>query len=119
MNISTEPWIPVVRADGRPDTVSLCAAFTRGEDIRDLVVRPHERIALMRLLICVAQAALDGPADHDDWKACRSKITPAAVDYLERWRNAFELFGDGPRFLQVPGLKKSIGKVEEVYRQRG
>ncbi len=103
MNISTEPWIPIVRADGQPGTVSLCEAFERGENIRDLAVRPHERIAVMRLLICIAQAALDGPADSDDWKECRSKITPAARDYLKRWHKAFELLGDGPRFLQARG----------------
>ena len=110
MNTSTEPWIPIVWGDGQPGAVSLCEAFQRGEDIRDLAVRPHERIALMRLLICIAQAALDGPADQDDWKTCRPKIAPAALDYLKRWRSAFELFGIGPRFLQVPGLEKSAGE---------
>jgi len=110
MNTSTEPWIPIVWGDGQPGTASLCEAFGRGEDIRDLAVRPHERIALMRLLICVAQAALDGPADHDDWKTSRPKIAPAALEYLKRWHDAFELFGERQRFLQVPGLKKPAGK---------
>jgi CRISPR system Cascade subunit CasA len=87
--------------------------FARGEDIRDLAVRPHERIGLMRFLICIAQAALDGPTDHDDWKACRSKITPAVRDYLKRWQKAFELFGDGQRFLQVEGLKKPRNKKDD------
>lgn len=113
MNISTEPWIPILWADGRSGTVSLCDAFERGEEIRDLAVRPHERIALMRLLLCVAQAALDGPADKDDWRACRSKIAPAALNYLKRWHNSFELFGNGPRFLQVEGLKKVAGKDDD------
>jgi len=78
MNLSTEAWIPVVWNNGQPGTVSLCEAFERGAEIRDLAVRPHERIALMRLLICIAQAALDGPADYDDWKDCRPKIAPAS-----------------------------------------
>src|SRR5919109_1041201 len=110
MNLTTDRWIPIVWADGQPGTVSLWDAFARAEDIRDLAVRPHERIAVMRLLICIAQAALDGPTDHDDWKACRAKITPAAVDYLKRWQKAFELLGDGHRFLQVDGLKKPDNK---------
>ncbi|MGA2440204.1 MAG: type I-E CRISPR-associated protein Cse1/CasA [Tepidisphaeraceae bacterium] len=110
MNISTEPWIPIVWADGQPGNVSLCEAFERGEKIRDLAVRPHERIAVMRLLLCIAQAALDGPNDGDDWKTCRNKITPDAVKYLKRWHKAFELLGDGPRFLQVAGLKQSADK---------
>lgn len=113
MNLTTDPWIPIVWANGQPGTVSLCEAFARGEDIRDLAVRPHERIAVMRLLICVAQAGLDGPADQDDWKASRSKIATAALDYLKRWHKSFELLGDGPRFLQVEGLKKPAGKNDE------
>lgn len=106
MNLSTDPWIPIVWANGQPGTVSLCDAFALGEDIRDLAVRPHERVAVMRLLICIAQAALDGPTDDDDWKTCRAKIATATGSYLKRWENAFELFGDGQRFLQVEGLKK-------------
>jgi CRISPR system Cascade subunit CasA len=110
MNLTTDPWIPIVWASGQPGTVSLCDAFARGEDIRDLAVRPHERIAVMRLLICIAQASLDGPADQDEWKVCRSEIAPATLVYLKRCRKAFELFGDGPRFLQVEGLRKLADK---------
>jgi CRISPR system Cascade subunit CasA len=110
MNLTTDTWIPIVRNDGKPGTVSLREAFERGEEIRDLAVRPHERISLMRLLICIAQAALDGPNDQDDWKTCLPRIVPAALDYLNRWRHAFELFGNGQRFLQVANLKKTAKK---------
>ena len=48
MNLTTGKWIPVVWADGKSDKVSLLDVFQRGEEIRDLAVRPHERIALMR-----------------------------------------------------------------------
>lgn len=111
MNLTIDPWIPVVRETGEPTLVSLREAFARGHEIRDLAVRPHERIALMRLLICIAQAALDGPDDFDAWKGCRPRIAPGALDYLDRWKAAFELFGDGQRFLQVRDLKKA-GKEE-------
>lgn len=106
MNLTTEPWIPVVWDNSKLSVVSLADAFSRGHEIRDLSIRPHERIALMRLLICITQAALDGPADADDWKTCRPRIVPSALDYLTRWQHAFELFGNGPRFLQIAGLKK-------------
>ena len=61
----------------------------------------------MRLLICIAQAALDGPVDYEAWKTCGPSIAPASLDYLTRWCNAFELFGDAQRFSQVPKLKKA------------
>lgn len=112
MNLTTDPWIPVVWQNGQPGEASLIEMFQRGEDIQDLAMRPQERIALMRLLICVAQAALDGPKDHTDWQTCRSRIALAAADYLKQWRDAFELFGDKQRFLQVSNLKPA-GKTDE------
>lgn len=110
MNLTTDPWIPVVWMDGKPGMMSLPEVFERARELQDLAVRPHQRIALMRLLICVTQAGLDGPADYDDWKACRPRIAPSALDYLQRWQDAFELFGNGQRFLQVANLKKTASK---------
>jgi CRISPR system Cascade subunit CasA len=114
MNLTTDAWIPAVWGDGRPATVSLREAFERGHELQDLAVRPHERIALMRLLVCVAQAALDGPADADEWESCRPRLAAAAVDYLARWRSAFELLGNGPRFLQVANLRKPPNKKKSA-----
>ncbi len=111
MNLTTDPWIPIVWDDGKADRVSLADAFGCGHKIHDLAVRPHERIALMRLLICVAQAALDGPVDYKDWKTCRPRLVPAALDYLKRWQHAFELFGRDERFLQTKG-KGNPGTME-------
>lgn len=105
MNLTTGKWIPVVWEDGYADKVSLLDVFQQGDQIRDLAVRPHERIALMRLLICIAQAALDGPKDRDEWRMCRKKLPKAATDYLTKWKDAFELFGDGQRFLQSQARK--------------
>ncbi len=102
MNLTTGKWIPVVWEDGRPDKVSLLDVFQQGDRIQDLAVRPHERIALMRLLICIAQAALDGPKDHEEWKGCGTVLPAKAAAYLAKWKDAFELFGEGQRFLQVP-----------------
>ena len=89
----------------RTRSASLTDIFVRGHEIRDLAVRPHERIALLRLFLCVAHAALDGPRNRDEWEDCLARLPAAAEDYLQRCRPAFELFGDGQRFLQVPNLK--------------
>jgi len=103
MNLTTDKWIPVVWNDGRRDPVSLNDVFRHGSEIHDLSVRPHERIALMRLFICIAQAALYGPKDRNDWHTCGGRLPQAALDYLKKWRSAFEMFGDGPRMLQAKG----------------
>ncbi len=105
MNLTLDPWIPAVRADGTRDLFSLDGLFTQAHALRDLAVRPHERIALMRLLLCITQAALNGPADEDAWGESLDKIQPCVRTYLEKWRASFELFGDGPRFLQLAYLQ--------------
>lgn len=110
-NLVDEPWLPVIlaedfprRADRGPlPRVSLGEAFELGDKIVDLRCYAHERIALMRLLICIAQRALNGPKNENDWKTCRKRLGRDAVKYLETHKHCFDLFGDGPRFLQAHG----------------
>ncbi len=106
MNLSGDPWIPVALPDGRADLVGLEDAFRHGREIRDLLVEPPQRVALMRLLICITQAALDGPEDEEDWCGCADRIVPASLAYLERYRDKFELFGRGA-FLQPDNLERT------------
>ena len=105
MNLHLDPWLPVITADGARRSLSLRDVFASAHEIRDLSAKPHEKIALLRLLICIAQAALDGPENFDAWETCRDSIPAKAAAYFAKWQAAFELFGDGARFLQVPGLK--------------
>lgn len=113
MNLVTEAWIPVVGLDGKPVVgfhdkpgVSLMQVFTEGKQYADLAVRPHERIALMRLLICIAQAALDGPEDIDAWDDAPNVLPQAAKEYLEEWEPSFNLFDHDKPFLQIADIKK-------------
>lgn len=114
MNLITDSWIPVMRLDGATPLVGLDGLFAEAGEIRDLAVKPHERIAVMRLLICITQAALDGPKDQDAWEDCRVDIPRRAREYLTKWKAAFELFGDGARFLQVPNLKSAKKDAEDT-----
>lgn len=113
-NLVDERWLPVTLADGFPGgdargqlpRVSLREAFQHGDKIVDLRCYPHERIALMRLLICIAQRALNGPEDKGDWKGCATRLASEAVVYLDKHKDCFNLFGNGPRFLQAHGTGK-------------
>lgn len=105
MNLTIDPWIPALRAQGRRELFSLQGLFAEAHEIRDLAVKPHERVALMRLLLCITQAALDGPANEGEWASCERLIQPRVRDYLATWKGAFELFGGGQRFLQFSSLK--------------
>jgi CRISPR system Cascade subunit CasA len=105
MNLATEPWVPVIRVDGTSSEVSLVELFSGCEIISDLCVHPPDRIALLNLLLAVAQAALGGPKDEVEHLDCRSKFAAAALTYLNRPEisRAFELLGPHPRFLQIHG----------------
>jgi CRISPR system Cascade subunit CasA len=105
MNLTIDPWIPAICPDGRRALFSLQDLFAHAHELRDLAAKPHERVALMRLLLCITQAALDGPADEAGWETCEPHIQPHVRDYLTKWQARFELFGHGQRFLQMkPGV---------------
>jgi len=105
-NLVENPWIPVRYLDGRNALVSLETAFRECADIADLDCAPHERISLMRLLVCITQAELGAPDTPDDWDGFGDDLESRAPAYLRRADifPHFNLFGDGPRFLQVGGL---------------
>ena len=104
MNLTYAPWIPIIRDDGTRERVSLIALFKEGESIRDLAVNPPQRIALMRLLICITQAALDGPQDEKDWFHSQKNLAQNVIVYLEKWVHAFELYGSTP-FIQAKDME--------------
>lgn len=106
MNVAFDPWIPVVNAAGKREPASLYDVLAQGEKYVDLAVRPHERVALMRLFLCVAHAALNGPKDYDEWREVPKKLPEAVHAYLTEWKDSFELFHPTKPWLQVAGLTK-------------
>ena len=105
MNVAFDPWIPVVNSSGTRELASLYNVLAEGEKYADLAVRPHERVALMRLFICVAHAALDGPKNYDEWCKVPKRLPDAVLKYLMEWKDSFELFHATKPWLQVAGLK--------------
>lgn len=97
-NLIDEPWIPV--ADyGR---VSLRQVFNQSE-YRSLGGNPVQKIALLKLLQAIAQAAAT-PEDDGEWKAlgCNG-LAQQCCEYLDKWHDRFYLYGDRP-FLQMPAV---------------
>lgn len=105
-NLIDSPWIPVRwRHDSCGDTpalVSLHTAFSSGKEIADLDCAPHERIALIRLLVCITHASLGAPEDEDEWDDFGQNFAQEITSYLQKPEiyPHFNLLGDGPRFLQ-------------------
>lgn len=108
MNLIDDAWIPCVRLDGELCLASLRDCFT-DEGIADVAVRPHERVALMRLLLCLAYAAAGIPEEDGDWESLRESLPSLVPPYLDKWREAFELFHPDKPFLQVAGLREGSG----------
>ncbi len=100
MNTAFDPWIPVVTMAGNPGQASLLEIFTNGVRFADLAVRPHERVALLRLFLAVAHSALNGPEDYDAWCEAPASLPEAAQNYLNKWKNSFELFHPHKPWLQ-------------------
>ncbi|MDO4264525.1 MAG: type I-E CRISPR-associated protein Cse1/CasA [Deinococcus sp.] len=111
-----EPWIPVWKADGTQEEVSL----------RDTLLQPalHRRIdaghplhtaALYRLHLALLHRALGGPAgaaEAADWYL--NGFPAGRIEaYLGRYADRFDLFGPQP-FMQVVGLDPA--EVGENFR---
>lgn len=105
LNLCTDPWLPVQDLHGQLRLVSLIQLFEQAEELRDLVLQPQERIAIMRLLICITQRAINGPADLEELEECRDRIVPAVIPYLRQWSHAFDLVGENGAFLQFADLE--------------
>ncbi len=104
-NLLDEPWIPVITAGGEFEEIGLRDLFGRSGELRAIWSdNGLETIALHRLAIAVALAALTEP---ETTGARRRDLSARAiaeideqgmplrliVDYLERWRDRFWLFG--------------------------
>jgi CRISPR system Cascade subunit CasA len=119
-NLIENPWIPVRLAEGgRHALLGLDEIFRKADAIEDLDCAPHERIALMRLLVCITHAALGAPESPEEWQGFGSEIATKVPAYLNRAeiKPHFNLLGDGPRFLQVPisSAKEAVDITKLVF----
>lgn len=104
MNLVNDKWIPVVKVDGTHGVVSLSELFKEGESIYDFTTAPHEKVALLRFCVCIVHAAINGPDDEQEWLDSKDIIKGKVSEYLSKWSHAFEMYGDGQRFLQFSSL---------------
>lgn len=108
-NLIRNPWIAVRWHAGHHSLVGLDELFRHAAEIADLDCVAHERISLMRLLVCITQAALGAPADYSCWDDFGEDIGVSVPAYLARPSifPHFNLFGEAPRFLQPSKLEDS------------
>jgi CRISPR system Cascade subunit CasA len=98
LNLMKDPWIPVVRRDGSRATIAPW-------EIADSSVldidwpRPDLNIACLEFLIGMVFLC-DPPSDIEDWSDRCDPDPERLRDRMLAFAPAFDLLGDGPRFLQ-------------------
>lgn len=111
-NLIDRPWIPVIDIHGNQLTVSLKELYEQADTLVDFVLNVPQQIAVVRLLLCISQAALQGPTNREDWLSSRERLIPESLAYLVKWHDRFDLFGNPP-FLQVAGLQVTELKTDK------
>ena len=118
-NLLDEPWIPVRLLDGTIADVGLLELLRRTTDIADLACElPTQSIAIQRLVLAVAYRVAT-PRDTRDWVRQWEDGAPTEqmIEYLERGRERFYLFGGRFPFMQVADLrtaKDSVSGLEKL-----
>jgi CRISPR system Cascade subunit CasA len=108
-NLVDEPWIPIAGTG----PASLRRIF-QDTGFRSLGGNPLQKIALLKLLLAICQAAYT-PKDDEDWAAAGpAGLAAKTLAYLEKHRDCFWLYGEKP-FLQIPAIRgaarQSFGAV--------
>ncbi|MFD9142783.1 type I-E CRISPR-associated protein Cse1/CasA [[Kitasatospora] papulosa] len=118
-DLTTQPWIPVLRVNGQQDELSLRQVFEQASELRRIVGDlPTQEFALVRLLLAIAHDALDGPADIDGWadlwsdEQCFAPVGP----YLDAHTHRFDLLDTTAPFFQTAGLRTTKDEVFSLNR---
>lgn len=98
LNLISDKWIPVRRKDG---TETLIAPWEIADPSLEFPAwpRPDLNIACLELLAGLVFMA-DPPRDTQDWRARQAPDPDRLRAALAPFAPAFELMGDGPRFMQ-------------------
>ena len=98
-NLVDEPWIPVTDHS----RVSLRQIFSNPY-YRSLGGTPVQKIALLKLLLAIGQAAIT-PRDKTEWEELGVQgLVKRCLQYLDKWYDRFYLYGERP-FLQMPAVR--------------
>lgn len=118
-NLIDEKWIPVIRRDGTKDTIApweLTDHFIENPVVSLDAPRPDFNGALIQFLIGLVQTVA-APQNGAEWR--KKLVDPPRPDELKEKfltvRHAFNLCGDGPRFMQdCDRLSVSKGSIDGI-----
>lgn len=109
------PWVQVLMRDGSTEVLTLAAVFRRAEEIAEITGEfPPQAMAIQRLLQAILYRALlpDGPVSAEQWREWWddwASVVSRVEEYLERWRDRFNLLDPDHPFMQVATLDTGSG----------
>nr|WP_307680678.1 type I-E CRISPR-associated protein Cse1/CasA [Streptomyces sp. V4I2] len=118
-DLTSRPWIGVLRRDGTQGELSLRQVFDQAGDVRRIVGDlPTQEFALVRLLLAIAHDALDGPEDIDRWGELWAdpECFAGVGAYLDAHRERFDLLHPVTPFFQTAGLRTAKDEVFSLAR---
>ena len=101
-NLLTDPFLPVRTRDGGTRVLTLTELPDAEDALEPDWPRPDFNAAALELLVGIAALAMQ-PKDADAWADVWEGGHDGWADRLRALAPAFELLGDGPRFLQEHG----------------
>lgn len=111
------PWILARFTDGATAEVSIRDAFTRAEEIREIVGElPTQSFAILRLLLAILYQAHEDVVSMETWATWHRRSLPQADidDYLGDFEDRFDLFDRERPFFQVAELATAKGERKDV-----
>lgn len=115
-----EPWIEVQLRDGSDTALSIRDVFARADDIVEVLGEsPTQSLAIMRLLLAILHAALEGPEGETAWRELyeASALPVDKVEqYLREYEDRFYLVHPQTPFYQVNSLSTAKGEVASVAK---
>jgi len=102
MNLIEDPWIPIRRRSGKEERIAPHQLTEEEDPVMALASpRPDFDGALAQFLIGLLQTAFP-PRDVGEWEDWLEDppIPEILQEVFAPWNSAFELDGDGPRFMQ-------------------
>ncbi|MGA5123718.1 type I-E CRISPR-associated protein Cse1/CasA [Streptomyces pseudogriseolus] len=118
-DLTSQPWIGVLRCDGAQDELSLRQVFAQADELRCVLGElATQEFSLFRLLLAVAHDALDGPGDIEEWaELWKDPDCFAPVQaYLDEHHGRFDLLHPVAPFGQTAGLRTAKDEVFSLNR---
>lgn len=124
LDLLNDPWVRVLRRDGRVDELSMLEVFDTAHDLRSIVGEiPTQAAAVLRLHLAVMYRALrhaqDDQEARDEWgEWWESGRLPSGRirDYLQSHEERFDLGHPASPFMQVADLSTATGRTSGLTK---